>query len=86
MGGHLLKSPTNFKNMEDKFFHGECKVVEREIFVRVYPYKGAKYLTGAYCLDHHVEICRCGWEWGFHGGSNSDLAWSKREKLDNPIT
>ena len=40
----------------------------------------------SWCIDHKVFFCRCGWEWGWHGGERTDKPvreWSyKRSWLD----
>jgi len=38
------------------------------------PCKFATYKYGyneSECLTHGVKICRCGWEWGWHGGEDN---------------
>lgn len=52
-------------------FHGEesngCVLVKarREEVYREH------YIDIYMCLTHNVECCRCGWEWGFHGGEDN---------------
>ena len=31
------------------------------------------YIDIYMCVKHNVECCRCGWEYGFHGGDDSSL-------------
>lgn len=31
------------------------------------------FLHDFYCKTHNVACCRCGWEWGWHYGANSNL-------------
>lgn len=28
-------------------------------------------ITEGYCKTHDIECCRCGWEWGWHGGTDN---------------
>lgn len=39
-------------------------------------------IDGKVCTTHEVSLCRCGWEWGWHGGAES----SKLEGSDTRRT
>lgn len=28
-------------------------------------------IRGKHCSTHKTDICFCGWEWGWHGGTNN---------------
>lgn len=41
------------------------------------------YLIKYKCLDHNIDnICRCGWEFGWHGGTNNKQMWADDVKND----
>jgi len=58
----------NQKQLENKHFHSSekgCKILEE------YKSKHTNIPTRVFCETHQVEICRCGWEWGWHYGTYS---------------
>jgi len=44
-----------------------CKI-EPRLYNRFTGGRWAK-ICGGYCLNHKKELCRCGHEWHWHGGS-----------------
>lgn len=44
-----------------------CKLVSK-----VYGTRGKKRhrVFGGHCRTHEIDVCRCGWEWGWHDGIN----------------
>ena len=64
----------DIREMEQKseHFHSRdkgCRVVNRNI-----PFMHGNKISnirGGYCKTHHVETCRCGWEFGWHYGTYS---------------
>lgn len=62
------------KQLNSPYFHDEKKGCETEekIFRRI---TGGKEMTinGGYCKTHKVDLCRCGWQWGFHYGIPSKV-------------
>ncbi len=61
--------------MKNKFLHNKergCEVEHRKVYVRID--RGLPvYVDGAYCVTHDENLCRCGWQKGFHYGTNSLL-------------
>jgi hypothetical protein len=59
------------RNLDNQYFHHKdkgCKLENREGEScqrgnRIYKYQ--------YCLTHNVDVCLCGWQKGFHYGTNS---------------
>jgi hypothetical protein len=57
------------------YFHSEekgCKIKNKK-FNEIH-YESKSIIKGAYCLTHKKDLCRCGWEWGWHGGTDSSRA------------
>ena len=50
-------------------FHSEQQGCE--IIVKYKKKFGVVYLNYVKCKTHHKMICKCGWEWHFHGGEDS---------------
>ena len=51
---------------QSKHFHSiskGCKIVDKDFID-----DKRKKIKGAYCKTHKKDICRCGWEWHWHGG------------------
>lgn len=54
-------------------FHGNCNT-KSTILAHRGNNTTTKDIAGGYCQDHKVDICRCGWEFGWHfGTASSDL-------------
>jgi len=45
-----------------------CEVVKQYFFTGRRPER----LAGSYCRTHNKDLCRCGWEWGWHFGTKSE--------------
>lgn len=58
--------------IKDNKYHGikneDCLLVKKR---REITYDD-HYLDIWMCLTHDKECCRCGWEWGWHGGVNNN--------------
>ena len=60
---------------------GGCEVEE------IREFKNYKYRTiGAYCKTHQIEVCRCGWEKGWHYGTYSAILVGSSGKIIRPLT
>lgn len=66
--------------MKHPRWHAECKWEEREIKAHGVMKNNFNH---SFCLDHQVLFCRCGWEWGWHSGTDNEgplkRAWRRRE-------
>lgn len=63
----------NEQKKQNKFFHVKekgCDIEERKLMRMI----GRRiYSTeGFYCNTHNCGVCKCGWEFGFHYGKNSN--------------
>ena len=59
--------------LDNQYFHSTekgCKIVSMTISANN-ENKRINYIQGGYCKKHKVKICRCGWEWGHHYGTDS---------------
>jgi hypothetical protein len=66
----------------NKHFHGPakgCKIKPITTPPRNPIYKG-HLIHLAFCEIHQKEICRCGWEWGWHYGSDSKNLEKAKER------
>lgn len=64
-------------------FHSEengC-VLEEKIIQQKNPWVSSKKY---FCVKHGVKICRCGWEFGWHGGIHY-LTLESKEKINTNI-
>lgn len=55
--------------------HSGCRLISKKIRSTEKNRRNTKYDTGEinamYCLDHEKIVCRCGWEFGHHYGTDS---------------
>lgn len=57
----MLQSLTNMKEEQNQHFHSltkKCEIIETDDSQR-------------FCKTHQVKVCRCGWEIGWHYGTES---------------
>jgi len=58
--------------IKNKFFHRKskgCKIIKEKILTKDKTHWNIIY----FCETHQCDVCRCGWEIGFHFGENSLL-------------
>lgn len=59
--------------MENPHYHpsdSENHKIRNKKFCRTA--KGRKScVQGGFCIIHEADLCRCGWEWKFHGGEST---------------
>jgi len=51
--------------MDNTKFHGKelgCELKDK----RLRADKSRHYIKGQFCLTHQVNVCHCGWEFGWH--------------------
>ncbi len=61
---------------QNNHFHSTekgCKIViKRFTLPRTHQQTGSRgYLLGKHCLTHEKDLCKCGYEWFWHGGTDS---------------
>lgn len=57
------------KEITDPHFHGACKLRRISIPARSATVGGIEL---AYvCKNHGVTVCKCGWQFGWHGGESA---------------
>lgn len=60
--------------MENLFFHIEVRGCRLRRSKKLYRFSGKVHeRRELYCEIHRCDVCRCGWEMGFHQGTNSRL-------------
>ena len=52
------------------YYHGGCKKTKH--ISRTGETKCFTDMPDHWCEDHQVTFCKCGWEWGYHLGTESD--------------
>lgn len=70
----------NEETLQNKFFHTDVKGCEMTTVL----YKRRGYTTDTYgetafCVTHDCEVCRCGYEVGFHYSENSNKVWGLKQ-------
>jgi len=52
-------------------FHSPAKgcEVENKSFLTKSRFGKVRILGGKFCNTHRKDLCRCGWEWGWHYGT-----------------
>lgn len=66
-----------------KFLHNPEKGCEMELDVNLYRHHkwgGKSKSRGSRCLTHECEVCFCGWQYGWHEGTDSITL--KTNKID----
>ena len=63
-------------NKQEKDIHFHCKekgCIIKDIKIETVEKsaKGRLWMNCCYCKTHEVACCRCGWEWGWHGGTDN---------------
>lgn len=59
------------KNIDSPHFHGKCKKRKHTTINKHGEGMRHSIIHDFWCLEHKVPFCKCGWEWGFHYGTNS---------------
>jgi hypothetical protein len=74
-GNNLYKSV--HYHAEDK----DCVIIKHKVGVDHY-YGTNRFINAAFCKTHNVEICQCGWEYGFHFGTSTGKDCNFKLKLN----
>ncbi len=70
-------------SLKDEHFHSKDKGCELKEMAR-YKSHSKKVITRSHyfrCLTHKVDVCRCGWEFGWHYGTNSTAMNCEVDKI-----
>jgi len=67
-----IRSVKNMKERLDRFHHKKfgCKIISKQFRTDNY-HHATHCIVGGYCETHQVGVCRCGWQFGYHYGTNS---------------
>jgi len=68
--------PVTKKELRNKFFHHEhkdCRLkLKRDVkYVRQGHRTVADRATYFWCNTHRVQVCKCGWQFGYHYGKKA---------------
>lgn len=71
---HTKEEPTSNLLLErHERFHGDVRTGCLLVKCRREEVYRQHYLDIYMCVTHMRETCRCGWEWNWHGGTDSRL-------------
>lgn len=75
-----MKPEVNQTRMESPHFHDKTKGCEIENkTIEVTHRDVVTLLKEQYCKTHQKDICKCGWEWGYHFGiKNDEKLWQDK--------
>lgn len=62
---------SQLEETSNRFHHPSkgCKIIKKLFYPSGNDRKSP--IVGLECLVHKKDCCKCGWQWGFHFGSNS---------------
>jgi hypothetical protein len=78
-GDYARNYPEAFK-IQNESPHFHCIEKGCKIRSKVLLSTDHRSFAGAYCMTHKKNICKCGWEFGWHGGTHRKVEkfeWQK---------